>query len=143
MVDYSNNDGFAEDAWGGTVLAPHYFETNKTVQDYENILIYEPCNYVSNVAFYHVSTEFCNNAGNFAFPREYEVALNQAFSFLGFGSAFWHGSHTLLGTIADNRFIANIAYAAHQASLAALPASTMVTDFGSQPRQEPNFKLLT
>ncbi len=134
MVDYSNSDGFEGDSWGGTVLVPHYFETNKTDQDFENILIYEPCNYVSNVAFYHVSTEFCQHTGKFAFPSEYEVALGQAFSFLGFGSSFWHGSHTLLGTVADNRFIANIAYAAHQASVAALGASSTVTDFASQPR---------
>ena len=35
--------------------------------------------------------------------RDSEVALIQTFSFLGWGSALWHGSHTVLGAVVDNR----------------------------------------
>ena len=34
---------------------------------------------------------------------EYVVALAEMFVNLGFGSALWHGSHTFLGNVMDNR----------------------------------------
>jgi hypothetical protein len=30
------------------------------------------------------------------------------------GSSFWHGSHTILGNLADNRFIDVLAFTIHQ-----------------------------
>ena len=80
--------------------------------------IYEPCNYVSNFAYYHVVTSICDHTG-WSIDPSYTVAMGQAFTCgspskyhptqypppaLTVGSAFWHGSHTLLGNIADNRF---------------------------------------
>ena len=36
-----------------------WFENNCTVQEYGQIPIYEPCNYASNIAYYHTSVEIC------------------------------------------------------------------------------------
>ncbi len=141
MVAFSDNDGFADDKWGGTVSIPHYFETNRTAQDYHNIMIYEPCNYVSNVAYYHVATEICLHSGKFSIPAEYETGLGQAFSYLGYGSSFWHGSHTVLGAIADNRFISIIAYLAHQASVSSLGGSSVITDLSFTARPQSSVEI--
>ena len=50
-----------------------WFEENCTMQEYGNIPIWEPCNYASNIAYYHTTTEICyrqewnmpSDAGNF------------------------------------------------------------------------------
>ena len=123
VVEYHDMDGAGNDTWGsclGTGHCHQYHEQNLTVQDYHNIGIYEPCNYASNLAYYHVVTMICDNK-EWSLPREYTTAMAQAFTCnykvhikhnlvsyftaLTVGSAFWHGSHTLLGNIADNRFI--------------------------------------
>jgi hypothetical protein len=36
------------------------------------------------------------------------------FASLAMGSSFWHGSHTILGNLADNRFIDVLAFTVHQ-----------------------------
>merc|ERR1719209_2901540 len=65
----------------------------------------------------------------------YTVAMGQAFTSLTVGSAFWHGSHTLLGNIADNRFIEVVAFLAHQASLENLEVPALVRDLSLSPRE--------
>ena len=52
------------------------------------------------------------------------------------GSAFWHGSHTLLGNIADNRFIDVVSFLAHQAMLENLNVSSVVRDISPTPRNK-------
>jgi len=136
VVEYHDMDGVGNDTWGsclGTGHCHQYHEQNLTVQDYHNIGIYEPCNYASNLAYYHVVTMICDNK-EWSLPREYTTAMAQAFTSLTVGSAFWHGSHTLLGNIADNRFIDVVSYLAHQASLANLPVSSQVLDLSLEPR---------
>lgn len=39
--------------------ATPWFEDNCTVQAEGNIPIYEPCNYASNIAYYHAALEVC------------------------------------------------------------------------------------
>merc|ERR1711942_237642 len=136
VVEYHDMDGADNDTWGSCLGSGHchrYHEQNLTVQDYHNIGIYEPCNYASNLAYYHVVTMICDNK-EWSLPREYTTAMAQAFTSLTVGSAFWHGSHTLLGNIADNRFIDVVSYLAHQASLANLPVSNQVMELSLDPR---------
>merc|ERR1712215_172152 len=136
LVEYHDSDGMGNDTWGSCLGNGHchqYHEQNLTVQEYHNIGIYEPCNYASNLAYYHVVTMICDNK-EWSLPREYTTAMAQAFTSLTVGSAFWHGSHTLLGNIADNRFIDVVSYLAHQASLANLPVSSQVLDLSLEPR---------
>ena len=70
----------------------------------------------SNVAYYHVVTSICDYQ-DWSLSSPYQLAMAQSFTALTVGSAFWHGSHTLLGNIADNRFIDVVSFIAHQASL--------------------------
>ena len=107
MVEYHAIDGAGNDTWGSCIDTGHchkYHEQNLTVQEYHSIGIYEPCNYASNVAYYHVVTSICDYQ-DWSLSSSYQLAMAQSFTALTVGSAFWHGSHTLLGNIADNRFI--------------------------------------
>lgn len=136
MVAYHDHNGTGDDTWGSCLDTGHchkYHEQNLTIQDYHNMGIYEPCNYASNLAYYHVVTMICDNT-EWSVPEDYQLAMAQAFTSLTVGSAFWHGSHTLLGNIADNRFIDVVAFIAHQASLANLPVSDAVRDLSMIPR---------
>ena len=72
MVQYSDQDGVPGDRWGEYMSDHIYYEQNATAQDYHNITIYEPCNYASNVAYYHTSTQICDriNLGSWTSPME-------------------------------------------------------------------------
>jgi len=136
MVAYHDSNGTGNDTWGSCLGNGHchqYHEQNLTVQDYHSIGIYEPCNYASNFAYYHVVTSICDHTG-WSMDPSYTVAMGQAFTSLTVGSAFWHGSHTLLGNIADNRFIEVVAFLAHQASLENLEVPALVRDLSLSPR---------
>ena len=83
------------------------------------MLIIEPCNYVSNIAYYHSAIRICEYDGwgdknisvdNIAYRR----ALKRGFTSLASGSAFMHGSNTILGGLFDNLLIAVIAYISHE-----------------------------
>ena len=41
------------------------------------MVIYEPCNYVSNLAYYHVSTSICDHGTNFHMDSESVRALGR------------------------------------------------------------------
>ena len=136
LVEYHATDGAGNDTWGSCLDTGHchkYHEQNLTVQEYHDIGIYEPCNYASNMAYYHVVTSICLYQ-DWSLPSSYTTAMAQSFTALTVGSAFWHGSHTLLGNIADNRFIDVIAYIGHQAMLENLVVSSIVRDLSPRPR---------
>lgn len=63
MITYAKNGGnpAANDPWPSCSERENgnWFEYNCTTQAYGNMPIYEPCNYASNVAYYHTATEIC------------------------------------------------------------------------------------
>ena len=67
-IDYFENDGFGVDPWGGRDTV--WFEDNATAQEFRGMVIYEPCNYASNVAYYHDATEMCKSQASLSIPRE-------------------------------------------------------------------------
>lgn len=137
MIDYFQNDGFGVDPWGAGNENSSWLENNATAQDLYGIVIYEPCNYASNIAYYHDATEMCSNRGNLHIPDQSSAAIIRSFSYLGFGSAFWHGSVTDLGITMDIGFIDILAYVIHQASVENLKsqgASSIITDLSPTPR---------
>ena len=83
MIAYHDTDGAgSNDTWGsclGTGHCHEYHEQNLTIQEYHNIGIYEPCNYASNTAYYHVVTSICMYE-EWAVSAEYQVAMAQAFT---------------------------------------------------------------
>ena len=72
----------------------------------------EPCNYASNIAYYHSTTRICDYP-DWSLDQNYIKAIKRTFATLGVGSAFWHGSLTRVGNSFDNNLIALIAYLAH------------------------------
>ena len=46
---------------------------------YHNISIYEPCNYASNLAYYHVVTSICSYQ-DWSISDQYKLAMAQAFT---------------------------------------------------------------
>jgi len=82
MVSYHHTDGQGNDTWGSCLGNGHchqYHEQNLTVQNYHNIGIYEPCNYASNVAYYHVVTSICKYQ-DWSISSDYTLAMAQAFT---------------------------------------------------------------
>ena len=101
----------------------------------EDILIEEPCNYVSNVAFFHSATRICDYP-KWSISSDEVKAQKRSFAALGIGSAFWHGSHTFAGSAFDNQMMAVIAYFAHKSQVKSLPNnSTIFQQLSKTPRK--------
>ena len=134
LVDYFDNNGYGSDPWGSRNGS--WYEYDPRVQNFHNMTIYEPCNYASNMAYYHDATEMCHNEDKFSMTRDSYVAIIQSFSFMAFASSVMHGSNTRLGEI-DGHNIGVLLYAIHQAhieNLRALGASSIITDLKSTNR---------
>jgi len=86
----------------------------------EKIIMYNPCNYVSNVAYYHATNRVCTYP-DFASGQDYQKALKRSFASLTVGSAMLHGSFTYVGKTFDRQMIKVIAYLAHQISTQNIP----------------------
>lgn len=96
---------------------------NSTYPGAADILVYEPCNYVSNMAYYRTLVEMCERQVDEAWtlPRDHIIGLAQSYSALGMGSAFFHASSTALGGSIDNKPIGFLALLIHQGSLSSIP----------------------
>ena len=138
MTDYFLSNGTDRDYmnqtdhWGGCTpwtdfeRCPRSYMRNKSAEfGSDKMIIEEPCNYVSNVAYYRSTTRICD------YPdwstNEFMInAQKRSFATLAMGSAFWHGSHTYVGHSFDNNMIAVIAYLAHQTSVAELSTNSTI-----------------
>jgi hypothetical protein len=101
----------------------------------DNMIVYEPCNYVSNVAYYRSATRICDYP-NWTLPNEYILEFKRGFTTLAMGSAMWHASHTALGIDFDKTLIGMISYIGYQAIVANLPGdSSILRDLSDTPRQ--------
>ena len=135
LLDYCDNDGFGKDPWGSD--RHPYHEYNPTMQHFHKMVVYEPCNYASNIAYYHDVTEMCHHQNRLSMSRESYVAIIQSFTFLAFGSSVMHGSHTRLGKL-DEHMIGVLSYAVYQASienLRTIGASPIITDLNLSGRE--------
>jgi len=144
ILDYWASNGTADDPWGGK---PTWFhEKNATETDLSGMIIYEPCNYASNVAYYHSMLEFCKKIKSttpFNVPKEYQRALGIQFSNLAVGSAFMHGSATILGKQQDNMAIAALSYLIHQGSLSGIATnSSILRDISAKPRNKTALEIV-
>jgi len=117
---YFLTNGTGEDGWGACNAAAgckQYKESNLTAMDVDAIGIYEPCNSASNLAYYRTAIGVCDHDG-WAMSSESQTALIQSYIHLAMGSFFWHGSHSFLGNVADNRIIDVFAFIAYQVTIA-------------------------
>jgi hypothetical protein len=150
MLDYFNSNGTSHDYmnqtdyWGG--CTPDTPNTRCDVGDYkedtvsyfgeEKMIIYEPCNYASNVAYYHSATRICDYP-DWSVDDDQIKGQKRAFATLAMGSAMWHGSHTYVGYSFDNNMIAVISYLAHQSSVVGLPSnSSVLHELSPTPRSK-------
>jgi len=121
------------DPWGMTSpglngeLPPfneYYDRKNETIGRY-GILTYEPCNYASNLAYYHAVTKICDYP-NWSVSAEMQKNQLQAMASLAVGSAFMHQSYTYVGARFDNLMISIISYMGHQMIVESLPVSNEI-----------------
>lgn len=104
------------------------------------MIVEEPCNYVSNVAFYHAATRVCTYPDwnqDVDFRRE----IKRGFYILSMGSSFWHASHTYLGYQFDNNMIALISYISYQGMVSPIindgqVLNTQIRDISPLPRKK-------
>lgn len=99
------------------------------------MVIYEPCNYVSNIAYYHSATRICDYP-QWSIDSEDQKAIKRSFATLAMGSSFFHGSHTNVGMEFDNQMIAYIAYMAHQYSISGFNSSSTILNNLSNTTRE-------
>ena len=150
MMAYFQSNGTSSDYmgqtdhWGGcTPDTPNtrcdvgnYKEDTLTYFGDEKMIIYEPCNYASNIAYYHAATRICDYP-NWSVDDVQINSLKRSFATLAMGSAMWHGSHTYVGYSFDNNMIAVISYLAHQASVSGLPGdSSILKELSPTPRSK-------
>ena len=121
-----------------------YFNRNGDHNGEREMAIMEPCNYASNIAYYHSSLitshvaslrickypKFCVKSSLSKVPRlkfnadnVTQQALKRGFITLTAGSAFMHGTHTDLGAYYDNNLIGVIAYTSWRSLLNELGGS--------------------
>lgn len=116
---------------GNVVWAEAYQNKPKYFGD---VLIYEPCDYASNVAYYHSVMRLCDYP-DWTVSDEYRKAIKRAFATLTTGSAAFHGSQTRMGDSYDNNMIAVIAYLGHQLSVSKFNStSSILNELSPTPR---------
>lgn len=106
------------------------------------MLVYEPCNYASNIAFYHSVTKICDYPD---WQQDLSTVkdVKRAFAALGVGSAFMHASHTYVGHSFDNEMISVIAYQAHQIAIARIPSnSSVLVELSETPRKQTSKQIV-
>lgn len=143
IIDYWNMGGAPDDLWGKAPTGLR--ERNITKISVDSMEIYEPCNFASNLVYYHLLNEMCiyqSNGGRFKLPFEFVQAIASTITVLPMGSCFFHGSNTKLGMQQDFHAIKVVLYLIHQASLAGLQGkSSITTDFRSSPRTYTSVEL--
>jgi len=74
-----------------------------------DVYSFEPCNYVSNVAYYHAVTKICDYP-DWSVSAEDVTNIKRMYATLAAGSAFMHDSHTYVGYSIDVNGIGFIAF---------------------------------
>merc|ERR1712038_744651 len=143
MIEYSSTQGNPpDDVWIQCSASRKWFEKNCTVQEYGQMPIWEPCNYASNLAYYHTVTEICAKE-EWNVPLDDVKAMAKTFAILAQGSAFWHGSETENGGAADVRINDLFAYVAYQAAMQnVLPLeNSVIHDLSLTPRAKSGIQI--
>lgn len=144
IADYWDMGGNPDDLWGNRPSKFH--ECNVTVSSYKKMTIYEPCNFASNVAYYHLLLELCNRrsvGSEFHLSPEYIIAFGKMFAALPPASSFLHGSNTKLGYQQDVGIVRIIGYLLHQGVMEALPyRSPILNDLSPVPRSLTSLQIV-
>ncbi|KAF2352050.1 hypothetical protein FHG87_017196, partial [Trinorchestia longiramus] len=127
MIDFWELRNTPEgETWG---VFKAFLEKNATVTPILGMEIQQPCNYASNMVFYHVFNELCDrkqNGKSFNLPTKYVNLLAKAVASIAFSSSFYHGTDTVLGDQQDIAGIVMFVYSIHQALVEKLPTTSSV-----------------
>ena len=115
-IEYWRMNGTKNDTWGILTEDPTqehmYIESREhkgaSMGEYHE-MIYEPCNFVSNLAYTRSALRVCEYGDNWTIKTDEQMAMKRGFAILGAQSAFFHGSMTWTGVDWDNQAIALIA----------------------------------
>ena len=150
FVEYGEQGGGVNgtDPWGGGGRA-RWIESNPTplvdpkyVSEFSNlpsnssdILIYQPCNTVSNLAYYKTMVAICETNRQWTFSEDTRRTLVRSALPLGIGSVYFHGSQTALGYWFDISGTSQYFWTGHQAMLQAIPYQSILHDLAEKPSQ--------
>ena len=95
--------------------------------------IWEPCNYVSNLAYDRLVVEICNQE-DWTLGEIDVNRIAEAFALVSFGSSMMHGSETHLGELQDTTSNNLFGYILHQASMMNIPYDPILHDLSVTPR---------
>ena len=126
----------ASNPWGKKNGSGTYEEYDPTPLPGFNFSAYEPCNYVSNMAYYRsmLAIAQIEDDGHWSFDAATVAALVQSYAALAPGSAFFHaqgsprGGPGVISDNLDNVPIGLLSFVAHQGSLSGLPHSPILHD---------------
>lgn len=108
----------------------------------KKILIEEPCNYVSNVAFYHSVTRICDYP-EWNISKKAIQSQKRSFSTLSMGSHFWHASHTFAGKVFDNVMMSVVAYLVIESITEKMPGDSIILKQMSEtPRKKTSSEVV-
>jgi len=134
MIKYWELRGQDRDLWVSCDSnEARWFEMNCTMQPGIEMAIWEPCNYVSNLAYDRLVVEMCNQE-DWTLGEIDVKRIAEAFALVTFGSSFFHGSETHLGKWQDTRSNDLFTYILHQASLNNIPYDPILHDLSITPR---------
>ena len=108
-------------------------ENNCTIQAYGNTPIWEPCNYSSNVAYYHSTLEICSKK-QWAMPKESINAIGKSYASMALASALYHAS--MVEDSVDERVNDLITWIVYQEGIKLLPTDkkSIVHELSPTPR---------
>ena len=96
--------------------------------------IWEPCNFVSNLAYDRLVVELCNQK-DWTLSEEAITKIAEAYAIVTFGSSFWHGTETHLGLIQDTKSNDLFTFVLHQAAMVNFPYDPVLHDLSFTPRK--------
>jgi hypothetical protein len=115
------DNGF-KDEWGIELMQMDIYQyvvfkndTKNSTSEFRfgDLVVYEPCNYASNIAYFHSMTRLCDYQYWDQSDEEYLVPIKRMLATMAFSSSVFHASMTYLGDRMDNIGIALIAYLGH------------------------------
>ena len=111
IMDFYKTNGTTGDTWGELKEFPWLRQTPALFGN-NKFLVFEPCNYVSNMAYYHSVTRTCDYP-NWSITQSQKKGLKRVNSVLSIGSAMMHASHTKVGKAFDDNMIGFVAIACY------------------------------
>jgi hypothetical protein len=146
FLDYGESKGALDgsDAWG---VPSQFIEFNATPLSADSlgvssdIVIEQPCNTVSNIAYYHTMIAMCDYA-DWTMSQNEISALASSFALLVPSSSLFHASNTALGGTMDSQAIRLAAFIAFQAAVESLPYSPVTHELSISERNYTGIQAL-